>query len=137
MVLEMATSAYVTKNGLTVVSNRILMDYINDAYTDRLCKCRMWFDKDSDGEEESYIDVKAYIIEGEDDNVKPSYGSGSDNTYGTSYDTITLKLRFVIPERKVIYNGMSGEYETLTENIDIVRLELMTNNDIIFAKGVV
>lgn len=135
--LEMVTSAYVTTNGLKVVSNRILMDYINGAYTDRLCKCRLWFDKDSDGTEESYLDVKAYIIEGEDDNIAPSYGSGTDATYSTTYDTITLKLRFVIPERKVIYNGVSEEYETLTENIDIVRLELMTNNDIIFAKGVV
>ena len=133
--------AYATKNGLKIVSHRLLSDLVHggdSTYSGKLLTARLWYDDNADTTTESYLDVP--IITGfssaSDDNndiVPYNFSSASDLVNSTDYDIITMNIQFIVPEAKYAYDGVNEVFKFLTTDEDILKIELLTENGTRFA----
>lgn len=136
-VTEDTDKAYITKNGLKVVTHRLLTNIYNGtpAYAGKISKIRLWYDNDSDGSVDSWIEAPLQISYVDDDTSLVDYMTASstveDEELGNFYDTIGVHFKFVIPESKFSY--VDGSYTLLTSNIDVLKIEMLTETDTVFA----
>lgn len=131
----MANKCYVTKNGLKIVSHRLLSDVNSgglEKYSGRVEKIRLWYSSNT-----RYIDapIVTSFATTTDDIVPYSFGSGTDQSDTSyTYDKITISFKAIIPYVKYYYEN--GSRTQLTSgSVSITKIELITETGQVFAEA--
>ena len=120
---------YVTKNGLRIVSNRLISNLLenNSDYAGKLTKARLY---DAD---DRYVEAILAVGLVNDYDICPySFSTDVDYIYDNVYSYLTMELQYIIPDTLMIYNEDSSKHEELDTTMDIIKIDFINENDIVF-----
>jgi len=136
--------AYITKNGLKIVTNRLVTNLFNgnQRYSGKLDRVRAYIDLDADGVGESYLDLEictAYCTSTES-SVDYIQRTMTDEVYDTTYYATPMIIRAIVPEGKYGYDGVTDTFRfftTTSDTLAITSLDLISETASVFATATI